>query len=175
MQQEEWLMISKGSEWRRWNLHLHSKYSLESRTKMEIEEFFRSVVNNEISMFSITDHSNVDALDEIWEVYGNGSCEKGCYKELVDFLPGIEFKTDKGKRGVHLISIFPKEIKIGNSSKKATEQCIANHFIESLINNEDISIFEANPIENVNNIVYFKNQIKKSNINTTKKKNILNN
>ena len=60
-------MISKGSQWRKWDLHLHSKYSKESRTKMEIKDIFKAAVENEISMISITDHSNFDALDEIRE------------------------------------------------------------------------------------------------------------
>lgn len=125
-------MINRGSEWRRWNLHLHSKYSLESRTKMEISEIFESATKNGISMISITDHSNVDALDEIWDVYENGECEFGKYKDLIDFLPGIELKTDKGKHGVHLISIFPKEIKIGTMSKKATKKLIYDEFCTKL-------------------------------------------
>lgn len=28
----------------------------------------------------------------------NGMCEQGHYSDIVDFLPGIELKTDKGKR-----------------------------------------------------------------------------
>ncbi|MBO3322854.1 PHP domain-containing protein [Clostridium perfringens] len=111
-------MISRGSEWAKWDLHLHSKYSMESRTKMEVEEIFRKAVEKDIKMISITDHSNVDALDGIWEIYENGQCEKGHYKELIDFLPGIELKTDKGQHGVHIISIFPKEMYIQKSTRE---------------------------------------------------------
>ena len=52
-------MISRGSEWRKWNLHMHSEYSRENRTKMKITEIFDSAVKNNISMISITDHSNL--------------------------------------------------------------------------------------------------------------------
>lgn len=69
-------MISRGSEWRKWNLHMHSEYSRENRTKMKITEIFDSAVKNNISMISITDHSNFDALDEIWDIYQNGMCEQ---------------------------------------------------------------------------------------------------
>lgn len=55
-------MINRGSEWRKWDLHLHSKYSRESRTKMEISDIFINAIKNNISMISITDHSNFDAL-----------------------------------------------------------------------------------------------------------------
>lgn len=113
-------MISRGSEWRKWNLHMHSEYSRENRTKMKITEIFDSAVKNNISMISITDHSNFDALDEIWDIYQNGMCEQGHYSDIVDFLPGIELKTDKGKKGVHIISIFPKEIVVNRNTKQAS-------------------------------------------------------
>ncbi|EJT6500920.1 PHP domain-containing protein [Clostridium perfringens] len=127
-------LISRGSEWAKWDLHLHSKYSMESRTKMEVEEIFRKAVEKEIKMISITDHSNVDALDEIWEIYENGECEKGPYKELIDFIPGIELKTDKGQHGVHIISIFPKEVYIEKSKreKKLTKSFLYDNFCAKL-------------------------------------------
>lgn len=121
-------MVTRGSEWRKWNLHMHSEYSKESRTKMKIEEIFECAVKNEISMISITDHSNVDSLDEIWEVYTNGVCSKGKYSDLVDFLPGIELKTNKGKRGVHIISVFPKESIVNKRSSRVTTSVLYDKF-----------------------------------------------
>lgn len=109
-------MISRGSEWGKWDLHLHSKYSMENRTNMEIDEIFKKAIDNQIKMISITDHSNVEALDEIWKLYNEGRCEKGWYKDLIDFVPGIELKTDKGQHGVHIISVFPKEIHVKGSN-----------------------------------------------------------
>lgn len=40
-------MISRGSEWRKWNLHMHSEYSRENRTKMKITEIFDSAVKKQ--------------------------------------------------------------------------------------------------------------------------------
>lgn len=54
-------------------------------------------------MFSITDHSN--------------------------FIPGIEIKTDKGKKGVHLICVFPQKIKIGETYVKSTRQNIYDNLV----------------------------------------------
>lgn len=34
-------MIIKGSQWRKWDLHLHSKYSKESRTRWKLKIFLR--------------------------------------------------------------------------------------------------------------------------------------
>ena len=91
-------MINRGSEWRLWNLHMHSIYSKENRTKMSVKEIFDKLIEKKISMFSITDHSNVDALDEIWNIYETQENEKGLYKDQINFIPGIEIKTDKEKK-----------------------------------------------------------------------------
>lgn len=104
----------KGSEWRKWDLHIHSKYSKENNTKLEIKTIFENAIKNEIKMISITDHSNVDSLPEVIETYEKGSFidetgTKKYYKEYLEYLPGIELKTNAGK-GTHLIAIFPKYI-----------------------------------------------------------------
>lgn len=127
-------MISRGSEWTKWDLHLHSKYSMESRTNMEVEEIFKKAVEKEVKMISITDHSNVDALDEIWDIFENGKCESGYYRDLIDFIPGIELKTDKGEHGVHIISIFPKETYIQNCPipQKVTRSFLYDNFCAKL-------------------------------------------
>lgn len=125
-------MINRGSEWRLWNLHMHSAYSKESRTKMSVKEIFDKLIENNISMFSITDHSNVDALDEIWNIYETQANEKDLYRNQINFIPGIELKTDKGKRGVHLVCVFPQEIKIGESYVKSTKKNIYDNFCSVL-------------------------------------------
>lgn len=105
----------KGSEWRKWDLHIHSKYSRENNAKLEIKTIFENAIKNEIKMISITDHSNVDSLPEVIDAYENGSFidetgNKKYYKEYLEYLPGIELKTDAGNKGIHLIAIFPKYI-----------------------------------------------------------------
>lgn len=125
-------MINRGSEWRLWNLHMHSTYSKEPRTKMSVKEIFDKLIEKNISMFSITDHSNVDALDDIWNIYETQGNEKGLYKDQINFIPGIEIKTDKGKKGVHLICVFPQKIKIGETYVKSTRQIIYDNFCSVL-------------------------------------------
>lgn len=127
-------MISRGSEWGKWNLHMHSMYSRENRTKMKISEIFDIAVKNEIKMIAITDHSNFDALDEIWNIYENGSFADGAckYKDCINFLPGIELKTNKGKRGVHIISIFPKEILVNRKYTQSTKDVLYDNFCTKL-------------------------------------------
>lgn len=125
-------MVNRGSEWRLWNLHMHSAYSKETRTKMSVKEIFDKLIEKNISMFSITDHSNVDALDDIWNIYENQGNEKGLYKDQINFIPGIEIKTDKGKKGVHLICVFPQNIKISETYVKSTRQNIYDNFCSVL-------------------------------------------
>jgi ABC-type lipoprotein export system ATPase subunit len=104
-----------GSKWRKWDLHIHSKYSKESRAKLGIKEIFENAIKNEIEVISITDHSNVDGLDEIWSIWETEEVEfdgqNRKIRDLINFLPGIELKGSCGKNGVHFIVIFPKCIK----------------------------------------------------------------
>ena len=37
-------MVNRGSEWRLWNLHMHSAYSKETRTKMSVKEIFDKLI-----------------------------------------------------------------------------------------------------------------------------------
>ena len=111
---------------------MHSTYSKEPRTKMSVKEIFDKLIEKNISMFSITDHSNVDALDDIWNIYETQGNEKGLYKDQINFIPGIEIKTDKGNKGVHLICVFPQKIKIGETYVKSTRQNIYDNFCSVL-------------------------------------------
>jgi predicted metal-dependent phosphoesterase TrpH len=54
----------RGSEWRKWDLHIHSTYSQESRAKLLPKEIFEAASKDDIAVISITDHSNVYGLDE---------------------------------------------------------------------------------------------------------------
>jgi len=66
----------RGSEWRKWDLHIHSTYSLENRAKLSPSDIFQAAAIEELAVISITDHSNVDGLDEAWDVWENGTDAK---------------------------------------------------------------------------------------------------
>ena len=96
-----------GSTWAKWDLHIHSKYSRESICNLGIKNIFDSAINNKIEVVSITDHTNFDNLDETWDLWEDGHFEfpdysTKPYKELINFIPGIELKADLGKKGKHL-------------------------------------------------------------------------
>ncbi len=125
-------MISRGSEWAKWDLHMHSNYSCESRANMSVKEIFDNAIKSEIKMIAITDHNNFDSLDDIWTIYDEEYSNGKKYKDLVNFLPAIELKTDKGQKGVHIICIFPKIIEINNNLVKATKDFLYDNFCSQL-------------------------------------------
>lgn len=102
-----------GSSWRKWDLHIHSKHSKESSAKLSVEDIFKKAIEKEISVIAITDHSNVEALDEAWKLYESTFEKDGktyTYKDDINFIPGVELKTDKGNKPIHLIALFPQYI-----------------------------------------------------------------
>jgi len=111
--------------WRKVDLHIHSKYSCESNAKMEIKTIFDKAAEKGLQMISITDHNNVDGLNEILAVADE-------YKEKVVFLPGIEFKTDKGDKSVHAIAVFPQEIKQNGHNNKVNKEFLIENVLAPL-------------------------------------------
>lgn len=101
----------KGSEWRKWDLHIHSIYSQESSAKLSPKDIFEAASVNDITVISITDHSNVDGLDEALDVWENGVTESGDkFSDIVTFFPGVELKAEVGQKGVHFLAILPPVI-----------------------------------------------------------------
>lgn len=96
-------LYPRGSKWRKWDLHIHSDSG-------SPEEIVDKLIEGGISVCSITDHCNVDKIDGFLEIVN----QKQRQNKEIHFLPGIELKTDKGKKSVHLIGIFPLQDKDGN-------------------------------------------------------------
>lgn len=123
---------NKGSIWRKWDLHIHSEYSLENNTKMKIKDIFENAIKNNIEVISITDHSNVDGLDEVIEIYNshkfNLNGEDLRVNEKIEYLPGVELKTDAGGKGTHIIGVFPKEI----NGKIVDKEFLKENFLSPL-------------------------------------------
>lgn len=84
-----------GSIWRKWDLHVHTQASDGCSSN---EEIIRVAKEREIAVLGITDHhtvKNVDAMKQLGEQHG------------IKIIPGVEFRTEFGKRSVHLIALFP--------------------------------------------------------------------
>lgn len=97
-----------GSIWRKWDLHIHSNASPDSA--LTPEEIVDTVIDKGINVFSITDHSSIENIDKIVNLV----VAKQAEGYDINFFPGIELKTDKGDRSVHLVALFPVVDKNGH-------------------------------------------------------------
>ena len=100
---------TRGSEWHKWDLHLHTASSYDSSYKAENADILlcQALKDNEISAVAITDHFKIDK-DRIKHL-----------RELepdIVFFPGVELRTDKGANNLHLILIFSEQIDLDTLS-----------------------------------------------------------
>ena len=102
---------SKGAEWRRWDLHLHTKSSYDYKYNGEDadEVLIKALRDNEVCAVAITDHFKIDAkriahLNEL-------------APEIV-FFPGVELRTDKGANNLHVILIFSEKSNLDELENK---------------------------------------------------------
>lgn len=91
--------IERGSEWRKWDLHLHtaSSYDYEYRGSDADQKLVDSLIAKNISVAAITDHFVIDE-DRIKSLREKTS--------EITFFPGVELRTDKGDTNIHVILIF---------------------------------------------------------------------
>lgn len=94
--------FERGSEWRKWDLHLHTPSSFDYKDdSVTNEEIIQTLKDNEISAAVITDHHNID-VDRVKELAELGE------KEGILILPGIELRSELGgSQLIHFIGILP--------------------------------------------------------------------
>lgn len=92
-------LFEKGSEWRRWDLHLHtaSSYDYEYKGADCDEILAQKLQDNNIAAVAITDHFVIDKGRII-------NLRKLCPN--IVFFPGVELRTDKGDTNIHVILLF---------------------------------------------------------------------
>lgn len=105
-------LFEKGSEWRKWDLHIHSNASDGSSTPKEIIEEAKI---KGISVIALTDHHTVKNIDEI-KTIGE--------QEGIKVISGIEFRTEYGEKSVHIIGLFPDYHKEQKLDSKALNELI---------------------------------------------------
>jgi len=92
--------MSRGSEWRRWDLHVHtaSSYDYKYKANDSDELLVKSWREKKLSVVAITDHFLIDS-------------ERIKKLELlapeITIFPGVELRCDKGTSNLHVIIIFP--------------------------------------------------------------------
>ena len=94
--------INKGSEWRKWDLHVHTpKTKLNNQYKSESNvwrEFCEKIEKSDVDVFGITDYFSLENytkfINEFLQIYPNSTKV---------FFPNIEFRiADKNKDGEHI-------------------------------------------------------------------------
>lgn len=98
---------TRGSEWHKWDLHIHttSSYDYEDKTITD-EEFIKNLADKNVSAIAITDHHFID-IDKINKLREIGTSYN------ISVFPGIEFLSDaRGKDPIHFIGIFSDKANI---------------------------------------------------------------
>lgn len=86
-----------GSEWRKWDLHVHTPASDGTGTP---EEIVNKAIEKGLSVIAITDHHSVEYIDQV---------KKAAETEDLTVISGIEFRSEYGSKSVHFIGYFPDE------------------------------------------------------------------
>lgn len=93
----------KGSEWRRWDLHIHSASSYEPDVHKGTDSnelLCKALKENGIAAVAITDHFIIDA--------GRIAALRSLAPEIT-FFPGVELRTNEGANNLHIILIFDEK------------------------------------------------------------------
>ena len=88
---------SRGSWWRKWDLHIHT---IASDGKGTCEEILAEAKNKKVSCIAVTDHHTLASVTEM-KTLGP--------KYQVSVITGVEFRTEYGDESVHMIGLFPDQ------------------------------------------------------------------
>lgn len=101
--------ISRGSEWKKWDLHFHTPSSFDYKNKgVTNEGIINTLSSVGISAVAITDHHVMDT-ERIKKLQHLG-IEKG-----ITVFPGIELRSELGgSESIHFIGIFPEDCDVND-------------------------------------------------------------
>ena len=97
------ILYPRGSSWRKWDLHIHTpaSYDWDKSCNASAKDIVDEAIKEKLSVIAITDHHIIKGIDNIVEE-ANG-------KDLM-VLPGVELRTDKGNKGIHIIGVFNSSV-----------------------------------------------------------------
>src|SRR3546814_8172041 len=95
---------TRGSQWRRWDLHFHTPSSYVYADKcITNQQIIEKLAKNQISIVAITDHHVIDVA-MLTELQTLGDAQG------ITVLPGIELLSDaRAKQTIHFIAIFGRK------------------------------------------------------------------
>lgn len=100
---------ARGSEWRKWDLHIHTASSYDAYKGDDSDKLLaKAVCENELAAIAITDHFIIDK-DRITNIRG--------LLPSTTVFPGVELRTDKGDTNIHVILIFSDQIDLNTLSE----------------------------------------------------------
>lgn len=103
--------INRGSEWRKWDLHVHTASSFDYKYKSNNadELLVEAWKSHGVEAVAITDHFLIDAqrINNLRELV----------KGEITIFPGVELRTDKGGTNIHVILIFDEKISVDKLSQ----------------------------------------------------------
>lgn len=138
----------KGSEWRKWDLHIHTPYSYLNNQfgdnfDVYVKALFLNAITHQIAVIGITDYFSIEGYKKIKNEYlANNEKLKSLFTEeqikqiqTIKILPNIEFRLNKiiGTNRVNFHVIFAE-------SEKVSITDIEENFLHELE-----FIYEGNP------------------------------
>lgn len=100
---------ARGSEWRKWDLHIHTASSYDAYKGDDSDKLLaKAVCENELAAIAITDHFIIDK-DRITNIR--------VLLPSTTIFPGVELRTDKGDTNIHVILIFSDQIDLNTLSE----------------------------------------------------------
>jgi DNA polymerase III alpha subunit len=97
----EYTKYKRGSEWRKWDLHVHTASSYDAYKGADSNELLVKAWNkNEFAAVAITDHFLIDSqkIKDLRALATN-----------ITIFPGVELRCDKGASNLHVILIFSEK------------------------------------------------------------------
>ena len=106
----EYSKYKRGSEWRKWDLHVHTASSYDAYKGDDANELLTQAwIDNELAAVAVTDHFLIDA-ERIQAL-------RSIVPEITIF-PGVELRTDKGASNLHVILIFSEQTDLTSLAEK---------------------------------------------------------
>lgn len=100
-------MTNIGSTWNRWDLHVHTASSYDSRYKGNDYDarLVKAWSDHGISAVAITDHGVIDEsrIKSIRKIISDKNMD-------ITVFPGVELRTDTASPNLHVIGVFSEQI-----------------------------------------------------------------